>query len=118
MHAEGLSSATQKRAKAAVVAAALSMDDGEKVQGFICGQYLGHDGVAVLTDRRVLCVNSRTFAPDGDAIALSELTEVKGWIEGNRATLQVSGAGLDLVIGDVREVETAQKFAGDLRSNL
>jgi len=118
MHADGLSSATQKRAKPAVVAAAMALADGEEVTGFVCGQFMGEDGVAVLTDRRVLCINGRTFAPDQDSIGLGELTDVKGWIEGNRATLQITGGGHALVVGDIREVESAQKFAGDLRSHL
>ncbi len=118
MHTQGLSGSTQKRAKAAIVAASMALEDGEQVQGLICGEYLGHDAVAVLTDRRVLCINDRAFAPDQDSIALSELADVKGWIEGNRATLQVTGGAIDLVIGDVKEVETAQRFAGDLRTNL
>lgn len=118
MHADGLSAATQKRAKPAVVAAAMALEDGEQVHGMLCGEYLGHDGVAVLTNRRVLCINARTFAPDQDSIMLSNLDDVRGWIESNRATLQIKGASQELVIGDVKEVEAAQKFAGDLRANL
>ncbi len=118
MHTQGLSGSSQKRAKAAAIAASLLLADGEQVQGLVCGEYLAHDAVAVLTDRRLLCINSRAFAPDQDSIALSDLQEVRGWIEGNRATLQVIGAGVDIVIGDVKEVETAQRFAADLRTNL
>lgn len=118
MHTQGLSGSTQKRVQAAVVAAALALEDGEQVQGMVCGEYLAHDAVAVLTDRRVLCINSRTFAPDQDSIAFADLDDVKGWIEGNRATLQVTGGAVDIVIGDIKEVETAQRFAGDLRTNL
>jgi hypothetical protein len=118
MYAEGLSDPTEKRAKAAIVAASMALEDSEQVQGLICGEYLGHDAVAVLTDRRVLCINSRFFAPDQDSIALTDLVDVKGWIEGNRATLLVTGGAVDFVIGDINEVETAQQFAGNLRTNL
>ncbi|MEM7095633.1 MAG: hypothetical protein AAF567_21715 [Actinomycetota bacterium] len=118
VHVEGLSSATRKRSAAAVLVASMVIEDGETVEAIVCGEFQAHDAVAVLTDRRLLCVNARDFAPDQASIALTDLDDVKGWIEGNRATLQISGGSLDLVLGDVREVEAAQKFASDLRTNL
>ena len=110
--------ATQKRAKAAVVAAAMSLEHGEQVRAMVCGEYLAHDGVAVLTDRRVVFANARTFAPDVHAAALNTLTEVKGWAEKGRATLRIASATTSFVIGDIKEVDAAQGFAAAVRSNL
>lgn len=113
-----LSGGTAKRARSALAAAAVLLDGDETAQGLICGQYLANDGVVVLTERRLLCVNDREHAPDHESIALDDLDDVKGWIEGNRATLRIDAGDTVVVIGDIKEVESAQKFAGDLRTNL
>jgi hypothetical protein len=115
---QGLSTGTQKRAKPAVVAAAMALEPGELVRAVVCGEYLAHDGVAVLTDKRILFINSRTFAPDMDSIPLAAITDVKGWAESNRATLRVSGAGLAHVLGDIKEIDAAQAFAVAVRANV
>jgi len=117
-HAAGISSATQKRAKAAVVAASLSLDEGEMVTGLVCGEYLGHDGVAVLTTSRIVFANSRTFAPDVDSVPISTVQEVKGWIESNRATLEVTTATGAFVVGGIKELDAAQMLASELRGRL
>ena len=89
---------------------------GEIVSDFVCGQYLGYDGVAVLTNRRLVFANNRTFAPEVTSIALAGITAVKGWAESNRATLRVSGTTGVQVLGDIAEVDRAQAFATTLRS--
>jgi len=84
----------------------------------VCGEYLAHDGVAVVTNQRVLFANSRTFSPEITSVALGDVTDVKGWADSGRATLRVSTTSSDLVIGDIKEVDGAQSFAAALRSNL
>ena len=116
--ASSISASTQKRAKAAVVAAALALEPGEQVQALVCGEYLAHDGVAVLTDRRLILANSRTFAPEVTALALEAVSDVKGWADSGKATLRFTGASDTLVLGDIAEVDAAQAFAGALRSNI
>ena len=116
--ATDISSSTQKRAKAAVVAAATALEDGETVQAMVCGEYLAHDGVAVLTDRRVIVANSRTFAPEIDSVPIAEVADIKGWADSGRATLRVSSASASLVIGDIKEVDAAQNFAAAVRSRI
>ena len=113
-----ISSSTQKRAKAAVVAAATALEDGEIVQAMVCGEYRAHDGVAVLTDRRVILANSRTFAPEIDSIPIGEVADIKGWADSGRATLRVSSSSTSLVIGDIKEVDGAQNFAAAVRSRI
>ena len=114
--ARGLSNTTQKRAKAAVVAAAMVLESGEVVRDFVCGQYLGHDGVAVLTDRRLILANNRTFSPEVQTVPASDVTAVKGWVEGKRATLRITANDVEAVLGDIAEVDRAQEFAQALRS--
>ena len=88
------------------------------VQSMVCGEFLADDGVAVLTDRRVVLANSRTFSPEIASIALADITDVKGWADSGRATLRLSGASTALVIGDIKDVDAAQAFAGAVRSRI
>ena len=111
-----MSAATQKRARAAVVAAAMSLEAGEQGQAMVCGQHLAFDAVALLTDRRIIVANGRPLAPEVNSIALSENPEVKGWAEGGRATLRFSSASDSLVIGDIKEVDAAQALAAAIRA--
>ena len=92
------------------------LEGGETVRGFVCGQYLGYDGVAVLTNRRLVFANNRTFSPEVTSIGVDGITEVKGWAESNRATLRVTGTTGIHVLGDIAEVDRAQTFANALRS--
>jgi len=94
------------------------MEAGEVVEAIVCGQYQGHDGVAVLTNRRLVVANSRTFAPEIDSLSFAELSDVKGWAESGKATLRFSGGPRALVLGDIAEVDAAQTFAGALRSKI
>lgn len=100
------------------LAAAVELKDGEQVSGLVVGEYLGHAGVAVVTPDRVLLINSRQYAPDIDSLARADIDEVKGWIEGNRATLRISGGGQGLVIGNIRELDTVQAVAAQLRGEV
>ena len=70
---------------------------------------------AVLTDRRLIFANNRTFAPEIASLPRSAIGGVKGWAESNRATLRVDGASGQLVLGDIAEVDRAQEFANTLR---
>jgi len=116
--AASIPSATQKRAKAAVVAAATSLEPGEQVQALVCGEFMADDGVAVLTDRRVLMANSRTFAPEIQSMPLTAVNDVKGWADSGRATLRFSSLDGVLVLGDIHEVDSAQAFAGAVRGKI
>jgi hypothetical protein len=114
----GIPSETQKRAVAAVVAAATALEPGEQVQALICGEYLADDGVAVLTDRRVILANSRTFAPEIHSMPLASINDVKGWADSGRATLRFFGEDGAFVVGGIKEVESAQTFASAVRGKI
>ena len=101
-----------------MVAAATALEPGEQVRALVCGEYLAHDGVAVLTDRRVVLANSRTFAPEINDMALTAVSDVKGWADSGRATLRFSGDAGTLVLGDIKEVDGAQAFAAAVRSSM
>ena len=113
-----ISAGTQKRAKAALVAATRALEPGEQVQALVCGEYLADDGVAVLTDRRLVLANSRTFAPEVHSLPLRSIKDVKGWVDSARATLRFSGKDRAFVIGDIKEVESAQAFAAAVRGKI
>ena len=109
---------SQLRAKPALIAAATFLEPGERVQAIVAGQYLAHDGIALVTDSRVLFANGRTFSPEVHAVSLSEVTDVKGWAESSRATLRVTAGQAMMVIGDIAEVNLAQSFAVAVRSRI
>lgn len=99
------------------MAASLSLESAESVNALVCGEVAGYDAVAVLTDGDLVVANARPFAPEVVRLGRADVLDVKGWIESNRATLQITATGdRTIVIGEIREVETAQKLAGDLRS--
>ena len=103
---------------AAVVAVATALEPGEQVQALVCGEYLADDGVAVLTDRRVILANSRTFAPEIHSMPLASIIDVKGWADSGRATLRFSSEDAAFVVGDIKEVESAQAFVGVVRGKI
>ena len=113
-----ISAGTQKRAKAALVAATRALEPGEQVQALVCGEYLADDGVAVLTDRRLVLANSRTFAPEVHSLPPRSIKDVKGWVDSARATLRFSGKDRAFVIGEIKEVESAQAFAAAVRGKI
>jgi len=84
----------------------------------VCGEVLAHDGVAVLTDRRIVFANSRTFAPEIQSIQLSSVEDVKGWADSGRATLRFTAKGSTTVIGDIKEVDDTQAFAAAVRARI
>lgn len=100
------------------MAATRVLEPGEQVQALICGEYLADDGVAVLTDRRLVLANSRTFAPEVHSLPLRSIKDVKGWVDSARATLRFSGKDRAFVIGEIKEVESAQAFAAAVRGKI
>jgi len=74
--------------------------------------------VAVLTDRRLVLANSRTFAPEIMVVPLQSVQDVKGWADSGRATLRVTSIGNTAVIGDIKEVDAAQAFAAAVRARI
>ncbi len=101
-----------------MVAAATALEADEPVEALICGEYLADDGVAVLTDRRVIVANSRTFAPEIHSMPLTSISDVKGWADSGRATLRFSSTDGVVVLGDIKEVESAQAFAAAVRGKI
>lgn len=100
------------------MAVATALEPSEQAQAVVCGEYLGHDAVAVLTDRRLVLANSRTHAPEIETIDVGAVTDVKGWADGGRATLRFTAGSTSAVIGQIREVDAAQAFASALRARL
>ena len=100
------------------MAATTALEPGEQAQALVCGEYLANDGVAVLTDRRVVLANSRMFAPEIHSLSLRSIKDVKGWADSARATLRFSSDDGAFVIGDIKEVESAQDFASAVRGKI
>ncbi len=107
---------SRRTAKAAAMAAAATLHDGEQVEAVVAGRFRGHDAVAVLTDVGLLIVNSRQWAPE--VVSIDELAgvEVEGWVERRAATLRVTAGGSAHVIDRINDTDVAEAFASAVRA--
>jgi hypothetical protein len=91
---------------------------GERVAVVVQGRFLGHDGVAVLTDQRLIVTNAREWSPEQAVYASFSGMIVQGWRDGNSATLSVEQGGRVAVLDQIRDQGLAQELATALRSRV
>lgn len=89
---------------------------GEHVEQVLPGRVHGHDGVVVRTDRAVIVVNGRRWAPDLRRLAHDPTLVVNGWEERGRATLSFENHEGAAAIGAIADVAGAESLAAAVRS--
>ena len=110
-----LSSATRKASAGAFAVAAVSLDEGEIVQLAVGCRFLGADGAIVLTDRRMLITNARSWEPDVVPVGLEPGLSVQGWQDDRSAALVFARDGHELVVDRITDRVVAQELAAEVR---
>lgn len=106
----------KRSGKAALLAAAVLLDDGEMVECLVVGRMEGEAAAAVLTDRRILLVNERAWAPTVASIPVDGQLAVQGWQDGQSASLTFLARGRQDVIEAIVDKLLAVEVAGRIRS--
>lgn len=100
----------------ALLVAAAAMDSGEHAYGLLAGRYLGHEGVALLTDRRLLAVNARRWSPNLAALPLTPGLTSETWSVEGMLVLRFSCGSTSIVIDGITDGEGSRRFAAAVRS--
>lgn len=111
-----LGNGARKSARTALAIASVVLDDGEAVEGLVAGQVDGLDGIAVLTDRKLVLLNDRQWRPDRYAFVLDPGLTVRGEAAGAEATLTIEQGGRTAVISRIGDVPLAQELAQRIRA--
>ncbi len=102
--------------RAVLLMAAATMEPGERLFGILAGRFLGHIGVALLTNRRVLASNARSWKPSLAAIALHSHLTVETWQVDGTLTLRFSDGDQTIVVDGISDHEGGREFAAAVRS--
>lgn len=111
-----LSSAVRRTGKASLLAAAVLLEAGETVECAAAGRLEGDPAVAVLTDRRLLLVNERAWAPLVAILAVDANLTVQGWQDSRTASLTFIAAGRQHVLEQITDKPLAVEIAGRIRA--
>ena len=118
-HALGVavSRLTARRGSDAVFAvASVVLEEAEQVEIAVHGRYQGLDGAALLTDRRLLLLNSAKWKPTIDTVPITADLSVQGLGDGRTASLLFTSGRVTHTIDQIRDTTIAQEFAHRLRS--
>lgn len=107
---------SRRTARTAAIAAATQLLDGETVEIALGGRFLGHDGVAILTDRRLLLANGRSWDPEIVSVDALSTLGVEGWVERRSATLRLTDGADVHVIDRINDTGVAESLANALRA--
>lgn len=111
-----LGGGSRRNGSAAALVAAGTLQADETVELVIAGRFRGHDGVGVLTGRRLLLVNARQWSPEVVEVADLHGAEVEGWIERRAATVRITAAGEVHVMDRIPDTGVAEQFTAAVRS--
>ena len=111
-----LGSGAKKAGKVALGMTSVLLQEGELVECLIVGKVNELDGVAVLTDRRLLVHNDRQWAVDQMSMPLDAGLTVQGVAEGGTATLTFVREGIGVPVSKVGDVALAQELAARVRT--
>lgn len=111
-----LSNSARKAGRAALAVASVLLEAGELVECVVQGKVNDLDGVAVLTDRRILVLNDRQWQPDQISFAYDAALGVQGIAEGGSATLTLQRDGVMARIVRIGDVPLAQEAAQRIRA--
>lgn len=113
---EQLGFMTKRSARLPALVAATQLEEGERVEVVVQGTWLGETAVAVLTDRRLLLANDRSWKPDLRSIEPRPGLQVQGWGDDRSASLHLSGIGEAAAIEDIGDAGLARDLAARLRA--
>jgi hypothetical protein len=100
----------------AVIATELEPD--EQVVVVLQGKFLGEDGAAVLTQRRLVLANDREWKPDIQSVPIGPGLTVQGWQDDRTASLVFVQGGTTTTIDQISDRELAQRVASLVRSRV
>jgi hypothetical protein len=109
---------SRRSGKAAILVIASQLDEDELVEVLVSGRFRGEDGVAVVTQRRLILANDREWKPDVVEVALSPGLSVQGWQDDKTASLVFQRQGLAVTIDQIGEREMAQRMAAVVRARV
>lgn len=99
----------------AMLVAAAAFETGEEVQHLLAGRLLGHSGVVIETDRRILAVNGRGWNPDLAALAVGPDLRVTSWLRNDWAAVELDDGVQRLVIDQITDPASVTIFAAAIR---
>ncbi len=111
-----LSGRAQRSATVAATVAAAVLGVDERVVVAVQGRLRGRDGVALLTDRRVLLVNDEPLEPVVRSMPLRASMVVQGWQDDRVAALVVTDRDVTETIDRIVDRPLAVELARRLRS--
>lgn len=111
-----LSSSARRSGKTALLAAAVLLDEREIVECAAVGRMEAEPAVVVLTDRRVLLVNERTWSPSVVNLPVDSSLAVQGWQDSRTATLTFVVGGRQHVVEQITDKQLAVEVAGRVRA--
>jgi hypothetical protein len=111
-----LGNGAKKAGRTALGITSVLLEEGELVECVVVGKVNELDGVAVLTDRRLLLHNDRQWAIDQLSMPLDAGVQVQGLAEGSTATLTFVREGIAVPVSKIGDVALAQELAQRVRA--
>lgn len=111
-----LGNGAKKAGRTALGITSVLLEQGELVECLVVGKVNELDGVAVLTDRRLLLHNDRQWAVDQLSMPLDTALQVQGLAEGNTATLTFVRENIGVPVARIADVPLAQELAQRVRA--
>jgi len=106
----------QGAARTALVAAAAVLQTGERVEGLAQGNLEGVPAVVALTDRRVLAVNQRDWAPTVVSYSVDGNLGVQAWEDPQAATVVLSWSGHTITLDGITDKQPAYDLVARIRA--
>ena len=111
-----LSAGARRAALAPVAILTALLEPGEVAEAVVQGEHQHRPAVLVLTDRRLVVVNDRRWAPDVRSFALDDRLVVHGWQDDRRATLVFVLGGVGTVVDAISDRPLARDLAQRVRA--
>jgi hypothetical protein len=116
--AQRLDQAAQAAARTSMVVTAAVLVQGERVEAVTQGRLDGVAGVLVLSDRRVLAVNQRDWAPLVTWFNLDATLDVQAWEDHSGATIVLTAQGRQVSLDGIADKQPAYELVARLRARL
>jgi hypothetical protein len=94
------------------------MVQGERVEAVTQGRLDGVAAVLTLTDRRLLAVNQRDWAPVVTWFNIDAQLDVQAWEDQSGATIVLSASGRQITVEGITDKQPAYELVARLRARL
>jgi len=111
-----LGNSARKASRVALGITSVLLEEGELVECLVAGKVNELDGVAVLTDRRLLLHNDRQWAVDQLSLPVDAALGVQGLADGGTATLTFTREAIAVPVSRIADVPLAQELAQRVRA--